>query len=303
MRRNPSRAERIRQRRQVRPPVTQRVQRLPSPARPRRPQRYEVLVGSFVRTPRRLALPSFSLKRLIHAGWLFSLLLLGLGILYLLFETPYFRVERLQVQGVQWVSASEVETVLDVRGQLLFTLAPRDLEQRLLRAFPEFAAVQVHVRFPSVLEVQVREREPLIRWEQDGRYTWIDAEGIALRPRGEAAGLIRVRALTPPPPQPAPTEPTHPPAYLSPQMVEALRQVAAFLPADCQLLYDARYGFGWEDEQGQRVFFGQSAAEMPARMQVYLYLSRFLEQQGIHPAFIDLRYPDAPYYRLEAGDG
>jgi cell division septal protein FtsQ len=303
MRRSPSRAERIRQRRQTRPPVTQRAERLFSPSRPRRPQRYEVFVGSFVRTPRRFALPSFSPGRVIHAAWLLSLLLLGLGIVYLLVATPYFRVERVQVLGVQRVSAAEVETVLDVRGRLLFTLAPRELEQTLLRAFPEFAAVQVHVQFPNGLEVQVREREPLIRWEQDGRYTWIDTEGIALRPRGEAAGLIRVRALTPPPPQPAPADPARPPAYLSPQMVEALRQVAAFLPADCQLLYDARYGFGWEDAQGRRVFFGQSAAEMPARMQVYLYLSRFLEQQGIHPAFIDLRYPDAPYYRLEAGDG
>ncbi len=301
--RNNSRAEKVRRRRRVYPFVTQRAEWMFStPATQRKSRRYQMLTGNFVRTPRHFSLPSFSLPKVTQIWWL-ALLALGFGIVYLLFGTPYFRVEHPLVKGTQWVSVAEVEAVLNVNGRLLFMLSPTELEQTLSRAFPEFAAVQVRLHLPNVLEVQVSERTPLIYWEQDGRYTWIDAEGIALRPRGEAANLIRVRALTPPPPQPVPDAPSRPPAYLSPDMVEALQQLASFLPPDRTILYEARYGFGWEEEHGGRVFFGQTAAEMPARAQVYLYLRRFLEEQGIRPALIDLRYPDVPYYRLEAGDG
>lgn len=300
-----SRSQRVRQRRQERPRVVQRAGWVDDFAHPRREgyggkrssrvQRYEVAVGSFVRAPRRLALPRFSLPRL----GLLSMLLLGAALLYLLLGTPYFRVTRPQIQGTRWVKPAEVEAELRVDGRLIFSLLPSRLEEQLRRAFPEFASVTVRWGWPNQLLVQVVERQPLIRWEMDGRYTWIDAQGVALRPRGEAPQLLRVQALTPPPPQPPPPDALTPPAYISPQMVEAVRRLAVFLPPGTSILYDARHGFGWDDGRGGRVFFGETPEEMPQRAQVYLYLRRYLEQRGIYPVMIDLTYPDAPYYRLE----
>ncbi len=304
-RRSLPRSERIRQRRRTLPQVTRRAAWgdfvRPGKGRPRK---YEAAVGSFVRTPGHLSLlRGLSFSSVARTFWMLVMMGLVLGGFYLLFGTPYFRVERPQIEGLQWVNPQEVEAVLGINGRLLFTLSASDLESRLRRQFPEFAAVEVRLSLPNRLEVRVRERQPLIYWELDGRYTWVDAEGIALRPRGEMPNLLRVRALTPPPPQPAPADPLMPPAYLSVEMVEALRRLAIFLPPGTTFLYDARYGFGWEDAQGGRVFFGQTAEEMPARAQVYLYLSRSLSERGIRPALIDLRYPDAPYYRLEPDDG
>lgn len=301
-RRSRPRSERLHRQRTM-PPVTWRAEwGEPLQARPRS-RRYEATVGSFVRVPRRFALPSLSWSAGGRSFWMLVGLGILLAVLYLVLGTPYFRIQQLRIEGTQWVSPAEIDAALDVKGRLFFTLSSAHLERNLRQAFPEFADVDVHLGFPNQVQVRVRERQPLIRWELDGRYTWIDAEGIALRPRGDAPNLVRVQALTPPPPQPAPADALMPPAYLSVEMVEALRRLATFLPPGTPILYDAHYGFGWDDGQGGRVFFGQTAAEMPARAQVYLYLSRSLATRGIHPVLIDLRFPDAPYYRLEPDDG
>ncbi len=303
-RRSLPRSERIRQRRRTSPQVTRRaVWDDFARAGRGRSRRYEVTVGSFVRVPGRLPLlRGVSFNSVARTFWMLLMLGIVLGGLYFVFGTPYFRVDRPQIEGLQWVSPQEVEAALEADGHLLFTLSASELESRLYRRFPEFAEVEVRLSLPNRLEVRVRERQPVIYWELDGRYTWVDAEGIAIRPRGEMPNLLHVRALTPSPPQPA-SDPLRPPAYLSVEMVEALRHLAIFLPPGTTFLYDAHYGFGWEDAHGGRVFFGQTPDEMPARAQVYLYLSRFLNERGIYPALIDLRYPDAPYYRLEPGDG
>ncbi|MFO3797275.1 MAG: cell division protein FtsQ/DivIB, partial [Anaerolineales bacterium] len=246
-RRSRSHSKRVHRQRTT-PPVTWRAEWGQSlPARPRS-RRYEARVTSFVRLPRRFALPSLSWRAIRRS----FLKLVGLGILvavlYLVLGTPYFRIQQVRIEGTERVSPAEIEAALEVKGRLFFTLSSAHLERNLRQAFPELANVEVELgRVPNEVHVRVRERQPIIRWELEGRYTWIDAEGIALRPRGDMPNLVRVRALTPPPPQPPPPDALTPPAYLSVEMVEALRRLATFLPPGTPILYDAHYGFGWED--------------------------------------------------------
>ena len=53
---------------------------------------------------------------------------------------------------------------------------------------PEITSAQVDVYLPNVVYVTVVERQPVLLWQQGSEYTWVDASGVAFRPRGEAAG-------------------------------------------------------------------------------------------------------------------
>jgi hypothetical protein len=52
------------------------------------------------------------------------------------------------------------------------------------------------------------------------------------------------------------------------------------------------------DGRGWTVWFGSSALQMDMRLRVYTVLVDSLAQRGISPTFINVAYPNAPYYRL-----
>ena len=236
-------------------------------------------------------------------GWrLLSFLLVALfgSALYLAFNLSQLRVGEAQLTGNQLLSPAEVNSVLGVTGQPIFMVTPAELETRLRLNYPELVSVKVGVSLPNLVTVNVTERQPLIRWEQGGGYTWIAADGIAFKPRGELAGLIPVVALSAPPAEGsvAPSDPSNPAPFISTEMVQALQGLAPHVPAGTAILYDAGMGFGWNDPHGWRVHFGTKASDVELKMRVYESMVNSLTQRGIRPALINVTYPTAPYYRM-----
>ncbi|HKY56100.1 MAG TPA: hypothetical protein VJM08_17420, partial [Anaerolineales bacterium] len=193
---------------------------------------------------------------------------------------------------------SELNSVLNVAGQPIFTLIPEDLETRLRLHYPELVSVDVEVSMPNHVSVNIVERQPVIRWEQAGGYTWIAEDGIAFRPRGEVLGLISVVALSGPTIETVSIDPLTPAPFISAEMVESLKGLAPHVPPAEPILYDSSLGFGWNDPRGWRVYFGTSANDVELKMQVYESMVASLTQRGIRPALINVTYPTAPYYRM-----
>jgi hypothetical protein len=136
-------------------------------------------------------------------------------------------------------------------------------------------------------------------WQQGDGYTWIDDSGVAFRPRGTVDGLITVQAQnTPPAGVTANADPLSPAAFVSPDLVRAIKDIARQAPQGVPILYDSKYGLGWSDARGWQVYFGSDATNMPLRLQVYGSLVNMLDAKGITPALIDVQYPNAPYYRM-----
>jgi hypothetical protein len=157
----------------------------------------------------------------------------------------------------------------------------------------------VTVALPNQVSVNVTERQPVIRWEQGGGYTWISEDGIAFRPRGELVGLIPVVALSAPPVDGlGSADPLSPALFISTEMVQALKGLVGHVPPGTPILYEKGYGFGWNDPRGWRVHFGTKASDVELKIRVYESMVASLTQRGIRPALINVMYPSAPYYRM-----
>ena len=228
----------------------------------------------------------------------FIVALLGTA-LYLAFNLPQLRAGPAQVTGNQMISAEEINSVLSIAGEPVFLLMPSKLETNLRLSFPELTSVNVDVTLPNVVSVQVSERTPVIRWEQGGSFTWISEDGVAFRPRGDMPSLISVIALSAPPIEGNVSPDSLTPApFISAEMVQAIKGLGGHVPPGVTILYDASFGFGWNDPRGWRVYFGTKASDVELKMRVYESLVNSLTQRGIQPALINVTYPSAPYYRL-----
>jgi len=248
-------------------------------------------------------MPTITMPR-FEAGWrllsFFISILLGVA-LYLAWTLPMFRVNVAEVAGNQRIPTNEINAVLDSAGQPIFTLLPSELERRIRINYPEVSSAIVSLDLPNVVSVNVSERQPVVVWQENNAYTWIDENGIAFRPRGTegADKLISVNAVAPPPHgQPSADDPLSPTPYISADVVKAIQILAPNVPLDTKLTYDPRYGLGWADSRGWQAYFGSDPKDMNMRWLVYQTLVNSLLQRGIYPVFISVQYSNAPYYRL-----
>lgn len=226
-------------------------------------------------------------------------LLLALG-MYLAWTLPYFRVPQASVFGNTRLSKEEINAVLGVQGESIFLIQPAEVETRLRLNYPELASADVTVYLPNHVFVTVTERQPVIRWQQGAGYTWIDANGVAFRPRGQEAGpLVNVLGIAAPPPgSPITDDPLSPPAFINKELVDAILALAPAVPAGATLTYTHTEGLGWVDSRGWEAYFGGSAHDMALKLRVYQSLVDHLLSRGTYPVYINVAYPDAPFYRL-----
>ena len=245
--------------------------------------------------------PNIAMPRL-RGNWrlasFFIAILLGTAI-YFALTLPYFHVPSATVLGNNRLSREELDSVLSVTGQSIFMVQPDEVAARLRMNYPELASAKVNVYLPNHVYVTVTERQPVILWQQDSGYTWIDPTGVAFRPRGEAAGLVSVIGLTTPPAGIASLDdPFSPLPFLQKELVDAILVLSPNVPAGSTMIFDPTYGLGWNDSRGWQAFFGTSARDMALKIRVYQSLVDSLASRGRIPVFISVVYPDAPFYRM-----
>ena len=246
-------------------------------------------------------MPQFRMPRIRPSWRLTSFLIIVFfgAAIYFSLTLPYFHVPNITLLGGGRLSREEIEAVLGVNGQSIFTVQPDEMEIRLRMNYPELASVDVNAYLPNHVYITVVEREPVILWQQGGGFTWIDAAGVAFRPRGAVSTLVPVNGLSTPPAGLATSDdPLSPMPYISKELVEAILILAPNVPAGSTMFYDAANGLGWEDSRGWKAYFGTSANDMPLKVRVYQSLAASLEGRGKAPVFISVVYPDAPFYRM-----
>lgn len=283
--------------------VTSRTPTIPmnvySPTKPKQKRRFHISLGApEMRFPKlKMALPPFHAPTNWRAASLAIALLLSLT-LYLLFTLPYFYVPQATVLGNNRISREEINAVSGVMGASIFTVQSDEVQNAILMNYPELLSAQVDVYLPNHVYITIAERTPVILWQENGGYTWIDSTGVAFRPRGIAENLIFVNALDAPPVVP-PTQ-NGPTPYIQKDLVDAITLLSSVKPADATLTFSLAEGLHWRDSRGWIAAFGTSVHDMPLRIRVYQSLVDSLLASRKTPIYINVVYPDAPFYRMAA---
>lgn len=294
--------------------VSSRAQTIPAMTAPKKQEnrRFKIALGlpDFHLHKPRLTLPKFSMPHMphmphmprAHMNWRIAAAILAVvfaAALTLAYQLPYFHVPSAYVFGNARILSEEINGIIGVAGQSVFTVQPGELERRLRLNYPELTSAQVDVYLPNYVYVAVSERQPVIVWRQNGGYTWVDGTGVAFKPRGEAAGLIVVEALDAPPAGIQTSEdPFSPPPFIPKEFVDAAFALSPLVPAGSTLTFSSADGFSFADPRGWTAAFGVSARDMPLKIRVYQSLVESLAQRGKTPIFISVVYPDGPYYRM-----
>lgn len=242
-----------------------------------------------------VAFPKFQIRWRYLSFILLILLAYGL---YWMLSAPEFRIGSAEVEGNQRISAEEINDVLGIANAPIFFLMPDQLESHILQSYPELLSVDVNIALPNHVTVQVTERQPAILWKQDDGFTWIDNDGFAFRPRGEAQGLIIVQALAAPP-KPVPSIDNSLPPFITTDLVKALKTLASYLPPETPIAYDPITGLSWNDSRGWRVQFGPDIESIDMKIHVYQAMVDWITKRRIQPILIDISHPGTPYYRIE----
>lgn len=201
--------------------------------------------------------------------------------------SPQFYVISAQVVGAQRVPAEAIFAASGLERLHILWANPRAAEGRILGAIPSVERVRVSCRLPARCVITVTEREPVAAWEQGGMYYWVDRVGGALPAPGPLEGKWRVSG-------PLPTDEK---GLVARDVLVGLEELERLGVRPGPILYRPGRGLVLEDPAGWRVVLGQGTG-MARRLQIYLKIRAHLVEKGITPKFVDVRFPDAPYYSV-----
>jgi hypothetical protein len=255
----------------------------------RKRQRFEA-AGTLVLGRARVEQVSASLPSLWR--WLCGVTLLLLaaslaGAVWLFLDNRFY-VRQADVVGVVRVSPDAVFRASDLPGLHILWARPDEVEANILAALPSLESAQVVCRLPAECTITVVERRPRMMWDEDGQLWWLDADGVVMQAQGMLAEGWLVRG-------PLPRDDD---GRLDERVRIGLNELWATGVNVSQVLYYApERGLVITDERGWRVIVGRGTG-MVERMLVLERLVESLQARGLTPRFVDVRFPDAPYYSL-----
>lgn len=281
---------------------------------PRRGRRRYDRAGSVVLNRVKLGQAPVSLHRLrwMHRGlWiLLAIAVAGGGLALWLTVDSRFYVYDAQIVGNRRLSHQEIFEASRLGGLHILWARSATIESRILEALPSLESVEVGCRLPANCSISVVERRPRVLWDESGELWWIDEEGAVFP--GMASMPVRDDGASSPSQidadaptdslgqwvvrGPLPREDGRGKDYLEEQVRVALVELwenGRHLPSEYQ--YDPEQGLSFVDAHGWRVIVGQGSG-MARRLEVLEQLVTHLESQGVAPRFVDVRFPEAPYY-------
>lgn len=264
---------------------------------------------------------------MIHPGWrLISgliAILAAVGI-FSLWGSPFFQVNAAEVNGLQRLTAEEINKTLNLADTPIIAVNARDLHDTLAAAYPALVDIQVQVGLPNQVTITAAERAPVLAVQNGDQTTWVDAQGVAFPAQGDAgslATLISDDNLFTDPGLPitagiaaegqTPTEPTNKNVNsksttggltertMDTTLLAATQELSQKLPEGTQLVYSKQDGLGWNDPAGWQVFIGKDLSDYEAKYALVEQVTRYLNDNGKKPTLISVVHLNAPFYRLE----
>lgn len=263
----------------------------------------------------------------IRIGWrylsflLFSIFAL---ILYLLWNSTYFRIDQAKVSGLTNLTSTDVNKTVDLIGKSVFLLDEKKLEREIMAGLPELSQVKVEIALPDVVQIAVVERIPAVILQRSGMVQFVDEDGMSFpvgndsmlssdypvvymdEQSSQSTSTINETLLADTTGQSIAENQLKDTAVVQPEITNVINKetVAAVIlmdkqaPDGAEFHYDNEQGLWWRDRRGWDVIFG-SAVELEKKLVVYKAILEFLKAQDQKPAIINVEFAHAPYYKLE----
>ena len=233
---------------------------------------------------------SFRIARrfVVVSGVLAGLLSLVAGG-YWVFQSPFFRVTTITVEGNQRVPTDTVVGAADMLGASMFT-ANLAAAQKELYQLPLVNSVRVEREWPHNLKIVIEERKAWGTWEQGGVQYTIDRSGVVL---GVGAA-----------PDNAPSIVSSEPGsrrqgdHVDYQAVDAAAEIYEKLPRQLgttvkQVAFIAGKGVQVTTANDQTALLGDSSS-IAYKLSVWAAMAQQAHAQRINYTTIDLRYGNRP---------
>jgi cell division septal protein FtsQ len=199
-----------------------------------------------------------------------------------------FYVYNADVVGTVRLSPEQVFWASDLPGLHVLWVNAGKIEEQIVATLPSVESAEVVCRLPSDCTITVAERQPRMMWN-DGAQLWgVDANGLVFVAEAAFTEAWVVRG-------PLPTGEDE--LLAEPARVALAELWASGVEIAPELTYVPSRGFEIVDERGWRVIVGQGTG-MDERLKVLSIVAADLEARGIEPKFVDVRFPEAPYYSL-----
>jgi cell division septal protein FtsQ len=258
-----------------------------SQARPKRYRRYESagLAGTLQTLPR----PTVGG---IRGRWIalgvVAVLVIGAALFVIFGDTFY--ITRVSIAGNLRTPAQEILQTSEIGGQHILWVKHGEAAARIVNGIPSIKNARVDCQLPNKCVITVQERQPSVVWQFGGAVTWIADDGMAFAARLVNDKDLKLVTIE------APQGPALLPGKEADQrIVSAALAVAKALPNVRHYKYSSEHGLEFQSARDFPVYLGLGE-NMADRAMMWKALETQLEQQGITPKFVDLRYPVAPYF-------
>lgn len=242
--------------------------------------------------PRRL--PSLKgVVRLLPPLVYLSVLILASWLLYYSLNYSYFAVREISVTGNRLLDAEQARQAVGALGQNLLLLKTPEIEQSLQRVSVVESA-QADLSLPGQLEVTVKERMPVLRWQaRDGSFL-VDREGVVFSRETPRTAVTLVRDLNGPSLDLG--------SRVDAGVLSTVTTLEKLLPGQAGLRppwfdYARGTGVSVPFEGGPRVLFGD-AEDLDSKLAALASIQQHLDATKARAEVIDLRFRGRPTYVL-----
>ncbi len=126
-----------------------------------------------------------------------AVVLLGAATLWLLYGSPWTRVEHVSVSGTRVLTPAQVRAAAEAPvGDPLVSVDTGAIVRRLRRELPRVAAVDVTRSWPHGIDVKVVERTAVMVEEKGGKFIEVDAGGVRFATVAQAPKGVPVLELS-----------------------------------------------------------------------------------------------------------
>ncbi|MCX4991534.1 MULTISPECIES: cell division protein FtsQ/DivIB [unclassified Streptomyces] len=126
-----------------------------------------------------------------------AVVLAGAAAVWILYGSPWLRVERVSTSGTRVLTAGQVEEAADVPvGSPLMSIDTEAIEARLRGKLPRIDSVDVVRSWPHGIGLKVTERTPVLIVEKGAKFVEVDAKGVRFATVSDAPKGVPVLELT-----------------------------------------------------------------------------------------------------------